>query len=158
LFPTLPPEYGGAGLTAEHQIVIEAVISSYGLGLDHVYYTLSRIVVPCIQYHGTEEQKLEFIPPMARGQNVCWQGLTEPRGGSEVATIRTTATRDGDDYVVNGQKIMVGHKLKPDFLWTLVCNAPSRPRHENMGWLYMPADLPGITIQHLPMLMGIKNA
>jgi len=158
LFPTLSPEYGGAGLTPEHATVLEAELSAYGLGLDHVYYTLARIVVPCILYHGTEEQKRELIPPMARGQNVVWQVLTEPQSGSDVANVKTTAIRQGDHYVVNGQKIMVGHHLPPDFLWALVCNDPSRPRHENLGWLFIPADTPGITIQHLPMLMGIKNA
>jgi 3-oxocholest-4-en-26-oyl-CoA dehydrogenase alpha subunit len=158
LFPTMSPELGGAGLTAAHQTVIDAELSSYGLALDHVYYTLARIVVPCILYHGTEEQQRELIPPMTRGEIVCWQVLTEPQSGSDVANVKTTAIRDGDHYVVNGQKIMVGHKLPPDWMWTLVCNDPSRPRHENLGWLYIDATLPGITIQHLPMLMGIKNA
>ena len=60
--------------------------------------------------------------------------------------------------MVTGQKVMVGHHLPPDFLWTLVCTDPSRPRHENLGWLYIPANLPGITIQHMYLMMGIKNA
>jgi 3-oxocholest-4-en-26-oyl-CoA dehydrogenase alpha subunit len=158
LFPMMASEYGGGGLTAEHQTVIETELASYGLALEHVYYTLARIVVPCIQYHGTEEQKRELLPPMVRGETVVWQVLTEPQSGSDVANIKTTAIRDGDDYVVNGQKVMVGHKLPPEYLWTLVCNDPKRPRHENMGWLYIPANLPGITIQHMSMLMGIKNA
>jgi alkylation response protein AidB-like acyl-CoA dehydrogenase len=158
LFPTLPPELGGAGLSADHQTIIDAELSTYGLALDHVFYTLARIVVPCILYHGTEEQKRELIPPMAKGLVSVWQVLTEPQSGSDVANVKTTATRDGDHYVVNGQKIMVGHKLPPDWMWTLVCTDPSRPRHENLGWLYIDAKLPGITIQHLPMLMGIKNA
>jgi alkylation response protein AidB-like acyl-CoA dehydrogenase len=158
LFPTLLPEYGGAGLTAEYQAVIDAELSEYGLALDHIFYTLARIVVPCILYHGTEDQKREFLPPMTRGLISVWQVLTEPQSGSDVANVKTTAIRQGDEYVVNGQKIMVGHKLPPDWIWLLVCTDPGRPRHENLGWLYMPANLPGITIQHLPMLMGIKNA
>src|SRR5438093_2767399 len=153
LFPTLEPEYGGAGLTAAHQTVLESELSAYGLGLDHIFYTLARIVVPCILYHGTEEQKLEFLPPMTRGLISVWQVLTEPQSGSDVANVKTTAIRQGDEYVVNGQKIMVGHKVAPDWIWLLVCNDPSRPRHEDLGWLYMPANLPCITIQHLPMLM-----
>src|SRR5690242_20483440 len=84
LFPTLPPELGGCGLSAAHQTIIDAELASYGIALDHVYYTLSRIVVPCVLYHGTEEQKRELIPPMARGEIVCWQVLTEPQSGSDV--------------------------------------------------------------------------
>ena len=53
---------------------------------------------------------------------------------------------------------MVGHHLPPDCLWTLVCTNPAGKRHENLGWLYIPANLPGITIQHLHLMMGIKNA
>src|SRR5690242_14546588 len=73
LFPTMSPELGGAGLSAAHQTIIDAELGAYGLALDSVYYTLARIVVACILYHGTEEQKRELIPPMTRGQICCWQ-------------------------------------------------------------------------------------
>ena len=84
--------------------------------------------------------------------------LTEPQGGSDIANCQTKAIRDGDHYVVNGQKVMVGHHLPPDFLWTLVCTNPQGKRHENLAWLHIPANLPGITIQHMNLMMGIKNA
>ncbi len=158
LFPMFPIEYGGSGLKIDHQLVLETEIERYGLGLTHVFYTLARIVAPVTLKWGTEEQKREFLPPLLRGEVVCWQVLTEPQGGSDIATCNTKAIRDGDHYVVNGQKTMVGHHLPPDFLWTLVCTDPSGPRHENLGWLYIPANLPGITIQHMHLMMGIKNA
>jgi len=116
------------------------------------------VMAPAVLKFGTEEQKLEFLPPMLRGELAVWQVLTEPQGGSDVAHCLTKAIRDGDTYVVNGQKIMVGHHLPPDSLWTLVCTNPGGKRHENLGWLYIPANLPGITIQHLHLMMGIKNA
>jgi alkylation response protein AidB-like acyl-CoA dehydrogenase len=158
LFPMFPVEYGGAGLTIDHQLVLEMELIKYGLNLSHVFYTLARIVAPVILKWGTEEQKREFLPPMTRGEISVWQVLTEPQGGSDVANCATKAIRDADHYVVNGQKVMVGHHLPPDFLWTLVCTDPSRPRHENLGWLHIPANLPGITIQHMHLMMGIKNA
>lgn len=157
LFPMFSKEYGGGGLTVHHQMVLETELFKYGLNLSHVFYTLARIVVPVILKWGSEEQKREFLPPMCRGEVSVWQVLTEPQGGSDVAHCLTRAIQDGDHYVVNGQKTMVGHHLPPDFLWTLVCTDPSRPRHENLGWLQIPADLPGITIQHMYMMMGIKN-
>ena len=157
LFPMFPVQYGGAGLTMDHQMVLETELADYGINLNHVFYTLARIVAPVILKWGSEEQKQEFLPPMTRGEVSVWQVLTEPQGGSDVATCHTKAIRDGDHYVVNGQKTMVGHHLPPEFLWTLVCTDPSRPRHENLGWLHIPANLPGITIQHMYLMMGIKN-
>jgi alkylation response protein AidB-like acyl-CoA dehydrogenase len=158
LFPTYPVQYGGAGLTLDHQFVLETEIDRYGLPLGSIFYTLARLVAPAVLKFGTEEQKQEFLPPMMRGELAVWQVLTEPQGGSDVANCLTRAIRDGDHYIVNGQKIMVGHHLPPDFLWTLVCTNPGGKRHENLGWLYIPATLPGITIQHLHLMMGIKNA
>ena len=157
LFPMFPKEYGGAGLTIDHQMVLETELADYGISLNHVFYTLARIVAPVILKWGSEEQKREFLPPMARGEVSVWQVLTEPQGGSDVATCQTKAIREGDHYVVNGQKTMVGHHLPPEFLWTLVCTNPSGARHENLGWLHIPANLPGITIQHMHLMMGIKN-
>ena len=123
-----------------------------------MFYTLARIVAPVLIRWGTEEQKREFLPPITRAEICVWQVLTEPHGGSDVANCQTKAIRDGDDYVVNGQKVMVGHHLPPDYLWTLVCTNPQGKRHENLGWLHVPANLPGITIQHMYLMMGIKNA
>jgi alkylation response protein AidB-like acyl-CoA dehydrogenase len=158
LFPIYPKEYGGAGLTVDHQMVLETELFKYSLNLSHVFYTLARIVAPVLIRWGTEEQKREFLPPITRAEICVWQVLTEPHGGSDVANCQTKAIRDGDDYIVNGQKVMVGHHLPPDYLWTLVCNKPQGKSHENLGWLHIPANLPGITIQHMYLMMGIKNA
>jgi alkylation response protein AidB-like acyl-CoA dehydrogenase len=158
LFPMFPVQYGGAGLTIHHQMVLETELIRYGLNLSHVFYTLARIVAPVLLKWGTEEQKQEFLPPMTRGEIAVWQVLTEPQGGSDVANCQTKAIRDSNHYVVNGQKVMVGHHLPPDYLWTLVCTNPAGKRHENLGWLHIPANLPGITIQHMHLMMGIKNA
>ena len=149
LFPTYPVKYGGAGLTLDHQFVLETEIDRYGLSLGSVFYTLARLVAPALMKFGTEEQKMEFLPPMTRGELAVWQVLTEPQGGSDVANCQTKAIRDGEHYIVNGQKVLVGHHLPPDYLWTFVCTNPAGKRHENLGWLYIPANLPGITLQHM---------
>jgi len=157
LFPMFPVEYGGGGLTNDHQLVLETELDRYGISLSHVFYTIARIVAPVILKWGTEEQKQAFLPSMVRGKISVWQVLTEPQGGSDVANCRTKAIRDGNHYVVNGQKTMVGYHHPPDFLWTLVCTDPSAPRHENLGWIHIPGNLPGITIQPMSLMMGIKN-
>src|SRR5512142_458137 len=158
LFPMFPKEYGGAGLMMDHQLVLESELYHYGLVLAWVFYTLARIVAPVFLKFGSEEQKREFLPPVLRGEVSVWQVLTEPQGGSDVATCLTKAVREGDDYVVNGQKVLVGYHHPPDYLWTLVCTNPGGKRHENLSWIYIPGNLPGITIQHMNMMMGIKNA
>lgn len=157
LFPTYPAEYGGGGLTSEHQAVLEVELAKYGLRLMMVYYTLARIVAPCIKAHGTAEQKRAFLPGMVRGKVVTWQLLTEPQSGSDVANCQTRAVRDDDDYLISGQKVMVGSQHEPDYLWVLACTDPGGKRHENLAWFYIPATLDGITIQPMQMMMGVKN-
>lgn len=157
LFPMYPSAYGGAGLSFEHQVVLETELDNYGLSLAHVFYTLARLVAPCMLQWATEEQKLAFMPPLLRAEVACWQLLTEPQGGSDVANSRTYAVRDGDHYVVNGQKTMVGSTHLPDYVWALVNTAPDAPKHENLSWLWIPGDSPGITYNPLYLMMGQKN-
>jgi 3-oxocholest-4-en-26-oyl-CoA dehydrogenase alpha subunit len=157
LFPMFPVEYGGLGLSIDHQLVIAAELARYGLSLDRVFYTLARLVAPCMLQWGTEEQKQTFLTPLLRAEVTCWQLLTEPQGGSDLATCRTYAVRDGDHYVVNGQKTMVGSTHTPDFVWTIVNTAPDKPRHQNLSWLYIPGNALGITYQPLYLMMGRKN-
>lgn len=157
MFPTVPTEYGGGGLDVDHQFVLEGEIARYGLGLSQVFYTLARIVVPVVNQWGNEEQKRRMLPPLCRGEVICWQVMTEPQGGSDLATLTTVAKRVGDEYVINGQKVMVGSTHYPDYLWTIVNTNPGGERHENVSWIYVNARTPGITIQPLPMVMGMKN-
>lgn len=164
LFPTYAKEYGGAGLSSEHRNVLETEIDRRGLPLGNVFYTRAELVVPAVLMFGTEEQKKEFLPPMMRGEVAVWQLLTEPQGGSDIATCRTKALREGgeagegSDYIVNGQKIMVGHHTTADWMWVLVNTNPEGKRHENLAWIYIPANLPGISTTHLNLSMGVKNA
>ncbi len=158
LFPTYAKEHGGGGLTTAHRNVLEVELDRRGLPLGNVFYTRAELVVPAVTMFGTDEQKREFLPPMMRGDVAVWQLLTEPHGGSDIATCRTRAIREGDDYVINGQKIMVGHHTKADWLMVLTNTAPEGKRHENLSWFYIPADLPGISYTHLNLMMGVKNA
>ncbi len=157
LFPMFPVEYGGGGLTIDHQVVLDTELDRYGLGLSHVFYTVAHVVAPVILKWGTEEQKREFLPPLTRAEITVWELLTEPQGGSDAATCYTKAIRDGEYYIVNGQKVMVGYR-SPDALFTLVCTNPSGRRHENLSWLHIPGNLPGITIQPMYLMMGLKNS
>jgi alkylation response protein AidB-like acyl-CoA dehydrogenase len=157
LFPVYPTEYGGGGLGAAEYIVLETELARYDLQLPFFYNSGAMMGGPAILIWGSEAQKRAFLPPMFRGETVTWQLLTEPHGGSDLFSARTTAIRDGDVYVVNGQKTMVGSTHHPDHMWTIVCTDPGGERHRNVSWLLIPADLPGISVRPLPMIMGRKN-
>jgi alkylation response protein AidB-like acyl-CoA dehydrogenase len=101
---------------------------------------------------GTEEQKQRFLPPIYRGEVRSWQLLTEPSAGSDLAGVKTTAIRDGDVYVVNGQKIYIGSHHGADRYWTIAVTDPKGKRHQNVSWFMIDAPLPGITTQPLYML------
>lgn len=155
LYPTWPKEYGGGGLTSDHAIVLAEEIDEYELSSPPYYDSGGRLGGADILVWGTEEQKQTFLRPMVRGEIVTWQLLTEPHGGSDLASAKTVALRDGDEYVVNGTKTFVGSsESKPDYLWSIVLTDPAGPRHQNLSWMMIPATLPGITIHALDLLGG----
>ncbi|MBI2886601.1 MAG: acyl-CoA dehydrogenase family protein [Chloroflexi bacterium] len=167
LFPTYPKEYGGGGLNLDQTIILEEEMDQYGLSLPPYYNSGGNLGAPSILVWGTDGQKRQFLPPIFKGEVRVWQLLTEPGAGSDLASVKTTALRDGDDYVLSGQKIFVGSNHEVDWLWTLAVTDPNAPRHENLSWFMLDASLPGITIQPLDLLTaggeggagsGVKNS
>ena len=152
LYPTMPKEYGGGGLSLDHAVIIEEELDNLELALPPYYDSGGRLGGPTILVWGTEEQKRHFLPPIFTGQVKTWQLLTEPEAGSDLAGVLTLAVRDGDDYVLNGQKTMVGSDHGADQFWTIVVTDPQAPRHQNVSWFMIPADLPGITVVPLELL------
>ena len=166
LWATAPEEYGGGGLSLDHAVVIEEEVDSYSLTIPPSYDSGGRLGGASIMVWGTDEQKETFLPPIFRGEVRTWQLLTEPEAGSDLANAKMSAERDGDEYVINGQKIYVGSSLGCDYMWTITCTDNEAPRHQNLGWFMIPADLPGITIQPMELLIsggesgagsGVKN-
>ena len=154
LWPTGPAEFGGGGLTMEHSVIIEEEVDNYGLTIPPYYDSGGRLGGASILVWGSEEQKQFFLPPIMKGEWRTWQLLSEPEAGSDLANVKATAVRDGDDYIVNGQKIYVGSSLGCDYMWTLTVTDTEAPRHQNLGWFMIPADLPGITVQPMDMLIS----
>lgn len=152
LAPIYPKKYGGGGLTVDHAIVIDEEL--WQLDVPMIGDLGVRLAAPAISVWGTEEQKAQFLPPMLRGEVITWQCFTEPEAGSDEANQKTTALRDGDSYIINGQKIFVGEYGDVDFLYTIAVTVPTAPRHHNLGAFIIPANLPGITIQTMSVCAG----
>ena len=166
LWPTTPTQYGGGGLTVDHAIIIEEELDTHGLTLPPYYDSGGRLGGATIQVWGTEEQKGHFLPPIFKGLVRTWQLLSEPEAGSDLAGVKTTAIREGDEYIINGQKIFVGSAHGADQFWMVAVTDPDGARHENLGWFMVTSDLPGISIAPMDLLIsggeggtgsGIKN-
>ncbi len=166
LWPTAPTEYGGGGLSVDYSIVLEEEIDSHSLSLPPYYDSGGRLGGNSILVWGTEEQKRHFLPQIFRGEVRTWQLLSEPEAGSDLANVKTSALLDGDEYVINGQKVFVGSNHGCDYMWTITCTDPEAPRHQNLGWFMIPSDLPGITVVPMELLSsagesgagsGVKN-
>jgi len=166
LWPTAPVEYGGGGLSLDYSVVIEEEIDNVGMTLPPYYDSGGKLGGASILVWGTEEQKQFFLNKIFRGEVRTWQLLSEPEAGSDLANVKTTAIRDGDEYVINGQKVFVGSGLGCDYMWTITMTDTQAKRHENLGWFMIDANLPGITIQPMDLLIsggesgagsGVKN-
>ena len=154
LWPMAPVEYGGGGLSLDHALIIEEELDRHGLTLPPYYDSGGKIGGPTILVWGTEEQKRHFLPPIFKGLVRTWQLLSEPEAGSDLANVKATAIPDRDEYVINGQKIFTGSAFGADQFWMIAVTDPSAPRHENLSWLMVPADLPGITVAPMDLLIS----
>ena len=150
--PHWPEEYGGGGLTIWAQTILREEMAKAHApavgGPGVVQYGPTIILV------GTEEQKREHLPPMVSGEVLMHSGLSEPGAGSDLASLQTRAVRDGDEYVVNGQKIWTSNGHLADYLWVPVRTDPDAPKHRGISALLIPTDLPGVDFRPLINMGG----
>jgi alkylation response protein AidB-like acyl-CoA dehydrogenase len=139
LYPSGEKQYGGGGLDLDRIIVLEEETARLGLGLPPYYDSGGKMGSASIRVWGTEEQKQRFLPPIYRGEVRSWQLLTEPSAGSDLAGVKSTAIRDGNFYVVNGQKIYIGSHHGADRYWTILVTDPQGKRHQNVSWFMIDA-------------------
>ncbi|ASR36270.1 acyl-CoA dehydrogenase [Prauserella marina] len=149
-----PTEYGGLGLGPVHQHLLVNEFEYWGVPGPDLTVTS---VAPMIMRHGTSRNKAEFLPPIARGELVCAVGYSEPGAGTDLASLRTSAVLDGDEWVVNGSKIWNSGAHRATHEWLCVRTDPSESRHKGISVIIVPVDTPGVTIRPLVAWSGYRT-
>jgi alkylation response protein AidB-like acyl-CoA dehydrogenase len=149
LTPHWPREYGGREASPWEQTIVSEELWGAGEPRASQYYNVNWIG-PAIMAAGTAEQKAEHLGSMGRGEAMWCQGFSEPDAGSDLASLRTTAIRDGDVYLVNGQKIWTSYAHAADFIFLLARTDPDSKGTEGISVLLAPMDLPGVEVRNIP--------
>lgn len=149
-----PKEYGGRGFSAIEQFIFSEEARRVGAPIPLV--TLNT-VGPTLMQQGTEEQKQRFLPAILDGSVEFAIGYSEPGAGSDLASIRTTAVRDGDEYVINGQKMFTSGAAYADYIWLAVRTDPNVKKHKGISILIVPTSSPGFSWQPLHTMPGIST-
>lgn len=148
-----PREYGGRGMPAGTQRIIDQEMARAGTP-----FMLNAIGLswagPTILRFGTEAQKRRFIAPLLRADEIWCQGFSEPEAGSDLASLRTRARRDGDDYVIDGHKVWTTLAHFADYMILLARTDPDAPKHAGISYFLAPMKVPGITVQPLIKMTG----
>jgi alkylation response protein AidB-like acyl-CoA dehydrogenase len=150
---TLDPAYGGQGLTPEHQKAFGEEAARYQLPPIGEAVT-TGICAPTLLDFGSEEQKRRHVPRMIRGEEVWTQLLSEPGAGSDLAGLQTRAVRDGDEYVLNGQKVWTSGAQQSDFALCVARTNPDIPKHQGLSMLIVDLKADGVTIRPLRQMTG----
>jgi alkylation response protein AidB-like acyl-CoA dehydrogenase len=148
-----PREYGGRGATVLEQLVYTEETTRARAPLPLNVIGMNNIA-PAIMQYGTESQKTTLLPRMMRADDIWCQGMSEPEAGSDLAALRTKAERDGDDFVVNGQKIWTSLGHRAQWCQLYVRTDPEAPKHKGISCLIVDMRLPGIEVRPLVTLNG----
>ncbi|MGH2587694.1 MAG: acyl-CoA dehydrogenase family protein [Dehalococcoidia bacterium] len=145
LAPHWPAEYGGLGLSVMEQFILKEEFATHRV--PHPGARATEMVGPTIILHGTEEQKRGLLPPILQGEYVYCQGFSEPGAGSDLASLQLRAVRDGDEYVLNGQKIWTSNATTCNWMFLLARTDPDAPKHRGISYFVTPMETPGLTVR-----------
>jgi alkylation response protein AidB-like acyl-CoA dehydrogenase len=150
-----PAEFGGRDASVTDQLIFtdEAAVA----GVPVPFLTINT-VGPTIMKFGTEEQKSFYLPKIASGLIHFSIGYSEPGAGTDLAALRTRAVRDGDEYVINGQKMWTSLINYADYVWLACRTDPDLPRHKGLSMIIVPTDAPGFSWTPVPTLAGIATS
>ncbi len=149
-----PKEYGGQGRTPIEQFVF--FDESMRAGAPVPMLTINS-VAPTIMQYGSEEQKAFYLPKILAGEIHFAIGYTEPEAGTDLASLKTRAVRDGDEYVINGQKIWTSLATDVDYVWLAVRTDPDVKKHKGISMLIVPSDAPGFKVEPIKNMGGLNT-
>ena len=143
---TWPKEYGGKGLSTMEGVVLAEEFANFKAPMRADFFG-DTLVGPTILQWGTEEQKREFLPKILSGQMRWCQGFSEPNSGSDLASLKTSAVLDGDEWVINGQKVWTTQGHHADYCFLLTRTDPDAPKHKGISYLLVPMKQPGVEVR-----------
>ena len=143
---TWPKEYGGKGLTTLQGVVLAEEFANARAPMRADFFG-DTLVGPTLLQWGTEEQKKEFLPEILSGKMRWCQGFSEPNSGSDLASLKTTAVLDGDEWVINGQKVWTTQGHHADYCFLLTRTDPAAPKHKGISYLLVPMRQPGVEVR-----------
>ncbi|MEH6542477.1 MAG: acyl-CoA dehydrogenase family protein [Porticoccaceae bacterium] len=153
--PGWPQQYGGMGLTAYQQVMFSEEMDRVGvMVLPNFGITM---LGPLLLGYGTEAQRVEYLPKILSGEHLWCQGYSEPGAGSDLASLRTTAELDGDEYVVNGQKTWTTMAQQANRIFLLVRTDKDAKKQRGISFLLLPMDAPGITVREIDNIGGYSE-
>jgi alkylation response protein AidB-like acyl-CoA dehydrogenase len=150
--PSWPVEYGGMGLSVRQQAIFNETLAYHRIpGPDFIAV---NYVGPTLMLYGTEQQKQRYLRPIVQGEEIWCQGYSEPGAGSDLASLQTRAVLQGDEFVINGQKIWTSGAHRADWMFILVRTDPEAPKHRGISYLLLDMKSPGIEVRPLLNMAG----
>ncbi|HJL95574.1 MAG TPA: acyl-CoA dehydrogenase family protein [SAR86 cluster bacterium] len=151
--PTWPSEYGGGGLSKEENKILQEEMGFINARMPLGSFGI-WMLGPALLEFATEEQKKEHLPGIVKGKFWWCQGYSEPGSGSDLASLSTKAVEEGDNYVINGQKIWTSYADRADKIFCLVRTGPQEPKHDGISFLLIDMDQPGVTTRPITLISG----
>ncbi|HWD95535.1 MAG TPA: acyl-CoA dehydrogenase family protein [Acidimicrobiales bacterium] len=148
-----PVEYGGKGLSLMDQVVLNEEFAKANAPMRADFFG-DTLVGPTILQWGTDEQKKEFIPGILNGTIAWCQGFSEPNSGSDLASLKTSAVLDGDEWVINGQKVWTTQAQHADYVFLLTRTDPDAPQHAGISYLLVPMHQEGVDVRPITQVDG----
>ena len=153
---TFPVEYGGQGLSQLEQVLFVEEESARGFPSPYFVISLS-MPIPMMLRYATPEQKALYVPPALRGEQIWSQLFSEPSTGSDLAAVRTRAVRDGDDWIISGQKVWTTFAQYSDFGVIVARTDPDAPKHRGLTYFFVDLKAPGVSVRPIRQLHGSEE-
>ena len=151
--PQWPTEYGGAGLNGDEAKILREEMRALGARPPLLSFGIWMLGPALLQF-GSEEHKREHLPKIARGEIRWCQGYSEPGAGSDLASLKTKGVDDGEDFIVNGQKVWTSYADKADWIFALVRTEPDAPKHKGISFLLIDMTSPGVEARPIKLISG----